>query len=224
VYDQGSGILGASRVEESVPARLLVSALRQRKSLRCFAGPAGRAGPGVTVDSKYASAPDTPQQPQPPMMRTLSSELMDLSSAEDSLVAPEVADCPSPRGSSLHGSTLSPAKDALARLRGASPSQLSRSLVRTVSSNPREHYNFSAIFHFQLQVFSCILLMYFSRPVGIRRRSVIRPTVSLFSTPLQRIPSLRKTTRRHRSLWLIEYPAQSFRCALYSRLYNCPSH
>ena len=65
------------------------------------------------------------------IMRTLSSELMDLSSAEDSLVSPEVADCPSPRDaySSLHGSTLSPAKDALARLSGGSPSHPSRSSV-----------------------------------------------------------------------------------------------
>jgi hypothetical protein len=75
------------------------------------------------------------------IMRTLSSELMDLSSAEDSLVSPEVADCPSPRDaySSLHGSTLSPAKDALARLSGGSPSHLSRSSVSLtcfVSSTP----------------------------------------------------------------------------------------
>lgn len=90
----------------------------------------------MNVDSTCVSAPRTPQQPRPPMTRTLSSELMDLSSAEDALVSPEVADCPSPRGSSLHGSTLSPAKDALVRLSGGSPSHLPRSSVRTVSSTP----------------------------------------------------------------------------------------
>ena len=75
------------------------------------------------------------------MTRSLSSELMDLSQAEDSLVAPELAAMlllASP-GSSLLGSPLllSPAKDALARLSGRPTTEVSRAPTSQHSTHYR---------------------------------------------------------------------------------------